>query len=122
MIIERNGVVFFPTDEDYSDHPAFQALKSVSLGDVRLPNGFFLKEEQGKQYVLPATREEREAMILKAFPHTSREALDSFCLPSLSDDHKCDNIECFKLKPHHICMKGFDGAVHQYGCACVLIE
>ena len=42
MAVERNGVVFFNSDEKYPDHPAFKALEGVSLGDVRFPFGFFL--------------------------------------------------------------------------------
>jgi hypothetical protein len=41
MAMERNGIVFFDLTEKYDDHPAFKALKEVSLGDVRFPFGFF---------------------------------------------------------------------------------
>ena len=119
MMRERNGVLFFPIDEDFKDHPAFKALQSVSLGDVRLPDGFFLREENGKKYVIPATKEERRAMLRKAFPNMTPEAFDAFCLPSVFDFRRCeDNGECHQLKPRHRCERGFDPENHQYFCAC----
>jgi hypothetical protein len=51
----RNGLLLFPADEDFSDHPVFNELTTVSLGDVAVPYGFFLNEDNGTKYVVPAS-------------------------------------------------------------------
>jgi hypothetical protein len=58
MAMERNGVVFFDPTAKNDDHPAFKALKAVSLGDVRFPFGFFLIETLSVRSVslLPASK------------------------------------------------------------------
>src|ERR1700752_3440295 len=68
MIKERNGVTFFESKDDYADHPAFKALSTVSLGDVRFPFGFFLVEEEGKTFVVPGTQEDHRKTLVKVFP------------------------------------------------------
>src|SRR5215471_18852957 len=118
MIIERNGVVFFSDKEDYKDHAAYKELSKVSLGDVRFPSGFFLVDEDGKTFVVPASAEDRRQMILKAFPDAPEAALTSLCYER--DGHCIEG--CAGLRPRHKCMPGFDGSRRQYGCARVGVE
>jgi hypothetical protein len=118
MMIEQNGVVFFSDDKDYKNHAAYRELSKVSLGDVKFPTGFFLVEEDGKTFVVPASEEDRRKMILKAFPDTSEEAIRSFCV--LYEGGCRGN--CAGLVPRRKCMRGFDESRRQYACACVSIE
>src|SRR5262245_60271174 len=104
MMIERNGVVLFPPDEDFTAHKAFRALSTVSLGDVKFTFGFFLVEENGKRYVVPATEEERRTMLLKAFPKITSEEVRAFCIQSGSG---CEG-NCSGLKPHRRCMRVYE--------------
>jgi hypothetical protein len=109
MPINRNGVEFFATD-----HPAFRLLETVSLGDVHFPFGFFIVEEDGERYVLPATAEQRIDMLSKAFPDKARDSFEDPCRngPADSCQGECNDIGSF-------CSKGFDPEVIQFGCACI---
>jgi hypothetical protein len=118
MIIERNGVVFFSENQDYKNHAAYKELSKVSLGDVRFPSGFFLVDEGGKTFVVPASEEDRRKMILKAFPDTPEAAFVGSC------DHRDTGCVggCAGLKPHRKCMRGFEEARRFFACACIIIE
>lgn len=118
MMIERNGVVFFSDDHDYKNHAAYKELNKVSLGDVKFPSGFFLVDDGGKTFVVPATEDDRRMMILKAFPDTPEDAILSFCVVY---DGGCRG-NCAGLLPHRRCMRGCDESRRQYACACVIIE
>jgi hypothetical protein len=113
MSINRNGIEFFTPDEDASDHPAFRLLDTVTLGDVRFPFGFFIVEEDGEKFVLPATAEQRINMLSKAFPDQPRSSWENACRSGVGSSCKgeCDIGE--------ICSRGFDSEVVQYGCACI---
>jgi len=117
-MIERNGVVFFSDAEEYKDHPVGRILSKVSLGDVKRPSGFFLVEEGGKQYVIPASEEDRRRMILKAFPDMPEEALRAFCVLGFGG---CTG-NCAGLRPHRKCMQACDESRRQFACACLIIE
>ena len=117
-MIEQNGVVFFSDDKDYKNHAAYRELSKVSLGDVKFPTGFFLVEEDGKTFVVPASEEDRRKMILKAFPDTPEEAIRSACGMR---NGRCSG-SCAGLKPHRKCMPGADESNRQFACACVIIE
>ncbi|MEU6191493.1 hypothetical protein [Nocardia sp. NPDC047038] len=68
----------FEVGEDHPDHPAFRDLRSISLGDVRFPFGFFIVDEDGQRYVRPATEAEREELLFKVLPDgPSESVLDS---------------------------------------------
>lgn len=67
MPVERNGIVFFELDEKWDDHPSCKELREVSLGDVRFPSGFFIVEENGKKFILPATKEDLLKTMRTAF-------------------------------------------------------
>jgi hypothetical protein len=116
MIIERNGVVFFSEDQDYKNHAAYRELSKVSLGDVKLPSGFFLVDEDGKTVVVPASEEDRRKMILKAFPDTSEEAIRTFCIV---DGGRCRG-DCSGMVPRHQCRRAYEESRRQYACACVV--
>ena len=79
VITERNGLLVFPRGEDHSAHPAVKALKSVSLGDVRFPHGFFLVEADGQWYVTPASEDDRLTRLRKGFPDLSEDLLRRLC-------------------------------------------
>ena len=79
MAMERNGVVFYDPTEKNEDHPAFKALKSVSLGDVRFPFGFFLIERNGERYVLPGTKDDLLKALLTAFPDYPTQSFSGGC-------------------------------------------
>jgi hypothetical protein len=117
MVVERNGILFFPTDEDFSGHPAFEALQTVSLGDVRFPFGFYLVDEDGQRHVVPATEEARAKVLRKAFPEICAEVLAVRCFPN-SSGPGCSG-DCSSLPPIHRCMRAYDGSDLFYSCACV---
>jgi hypothetical protein len=79
MAMERNGVVFFDPTAKNDDHPAFKALKAVSLGDVRFPFGFFLIERNGERYVLPGTKDDLLKALLTAFPDYPTQSFSGGC-------------------------------------------
>jgi hypothetical protein len=54
-------------------------VSKVSLGDVRFPSGYFLVDQDGKTFVLPASEGDRRKMILTAFPDTPEEVLAPSC-------------------------------------------
>jgi len=53
MSKEYNGVTFFAPGEKETDHPAFQKLSKVSLGDVRFPFGFFWSKTVARRWSFP---------------------------------------------------------------------
>src|SRR5215207_693728 len=106
MIVERTGITVFTTNEKYDDHPAFKSLEGVSLGDVRFPFGFFLVEENGKKFVVPATVEDRRKRLLTAFPDIHPEALSESCNPSVWHE-RCEG-GCGKLPSTYMCMRIYD--------------
>ena len=120
MIKERNGVTFFESKEDYADHPAFKALKAVSLGDVRFPFGFFLVKEGGKSHVVPGTQEDHRRMLRRAFPHIDPLALESGpCTPD-SSGPGCHG-GCPGFPTGYVCMRASEDDLGYYGCACIPI-
>jgi hypothetical protein len=116
MAIERNGVVVFEMDEKPGDHPAFKALEGVNLGDVRFPFGFFLRWEDGKRVVIPATEQERRETILKAFPAILPEALRVSCRATVWHE-RCQG-GCGELPPGYFCVRIYDPR-HFFTCGCV---
>jgi hypothetical protein len=114
---ERNGIAVFEVGEDHPDHPAFRELRSISLGDVRFPFGFFIVDEDGQRYVRPATEEERKELLFKVFPDgPSETVLDSnFCY---LHDGKCVAHLCAQIEPPSRCFRGYDESRRQYGCWC----
>lgn len=118
MSKERNGVTFFETKEDYADHPAFKALSAVSLGDVRFPFGFFLVSEGGKSFVVPGTQEDHRKVLLRAFPHIDRMALErGACLPDSMGDG-CHG-GCPNFPTGYFCMRFTAEDLRFFGCGCV---
>jgi len=115
-MFEKNGVTFFPRGGDYKDHPAFVALRSVSLGDVRFPWGFFLVNEGGKAYVLPATEQDHRRVLLQAFPDLPEEALGQSCGLHAEDHLHCGG-SC-RAGPEYDCVPHNHGSY--YGCGCVI--
>jgi hypothetical protein len=115
MMTEHNGLMLFPVDEDFSDHPVFSDLKSVSLGAVRFPHGFFVKQEDnGGKYVIPATPEERASILLNAFPDmTSEEALSAGCGP-YSSGRCLGGCSGFPFR----CVQVFHPTSGFYSCFC----
>jgi hypothetical protein len=117
MPIVRNGVTLMTLEEARDpNNPANKAVAQVNLGDVRFPNGFFIKEKDGKKYVLPATLEDKLKVLRTAFPDAPDPG--NFQTGSCSDvnsvgrcDGVCDSANGF------LCMK-----INQFeffGCACV---
>ena len=117
MPITRNGVEFFATDEDAADHPATRLLATVSLGDVHFPYGFFIREEDGKPFVLPATEEQWLDMLGKAFPERARDSWENRC--RTGSGGRCTG-RCRGLS--EICMRGFESEHVQFACACIRPE
>lgn len=114
MMTEQNGLMLFPADEDFSDHPVFNDLKSVSLGAVRFPYGFFVKEDDGEKYVIPATPEERASILLEAFPDmTDEDASSPGCGP-YSSGRCLGGCSGFPFR----CLKIFSSASGFYSCVC----
>jgi hypothetical protein len=115
MIVERNGIVIFTSEEGYKDHPAVKALEGVSLGDVRFPYGFFLVENNGKRVVIPGTAEDRRQRLLTAFPEIQPEALTATCdLHYTGTGYLCQGA-C----PHlYKCLRLYDDLTRYYACAC----
>jgi hypothetical protein len=121
MAMERNGIVFFNLTEKYDDHPAFKALKQVSLGDVRFPFGFFLVEEDGKKHVIPGTKEDLVKRLLIAFPDYPTPSLTT---PNCSVNAFEDGCEggCEELGITFICRRIYHDPFQYYACACVDIS
>jgi hypothetical protein len=117
-MFEKNGVTFFPRGGDYRDHPAFVALRSVSLGDVRFPWGFFLVHENGKTYVSPATEQDHRRVLLQAFPDLPEEALSQSCRLVTTDEHLHCGGTC-KAGPEYDCVRHVAGG-NYYGCGCII--
>lgn len=116
MAEERNGVIVFAAEEDFSAHPAVEALSTVSLGDVRFPFGFFLVDgDNGKRHVVPATEDDRMKVLLRAYSEISQVALRSACSHSRQG---CDG-GCPRF---HTCRKLYHDATRYYGCACIDIS
>jgi hypothetical protein len=113
MITEHNGLMLFPIDEDFSEHPLFKDLQSVSLGDVRFPYGFFVKENGGARYVVPATPEERGSILLNAFPDMTLEQAQSEGCGSKTGA-TCVNTCDFPFR----CMRVVDQTSGWHGCFC----
>ncbi len=114
---ERNGIAVFEVGEDHPDHPAFRDLRSISLGDVRFPFGFFIVDEDGQRYVRPATEAEREELLFKVFPDGPSEyVLDSD--RCYLHDGKCKDFRCHTVQPPSRCFRGYDESRRQYGCWC----
>lgn len=98
------------------NNSANKAVAQVNLGDVIFPFGFFIKEKDGKKFVVPATSEHRLKVLQTAFPDSSkfqtRACMDVDSLGNCSGE--CDVSEGF------LCVK-----VNQFeffGCACVFME
>jgi hypothetical protein len=118
MVMEKNRVVFFESQQDYTEHRAFKALKDVSLGDVRFPFGFFLVKESGKTFVVPGTQEDHRKMLLKAFPDIDPMAFShGACLPD-PEGLGCHG-GCPGFPAGYFCMRAADEDIGYYGCACV---
>jgi hypothetical protein len=120
MVMERNGIVFFGLTEKYDDHPAFKALKEVSLGDVRFPFGFFLVEEDGKKHVLPGTKDDLLKRLLTVFPDYPTQSLTGICTVSAFQEG-CEG-GCGEMGVTFRCMRIYDDPFHFYACACVDIS
>ena len=118
MIKERNGVTFFESKEDYVDHRAFKALSTVSLGDVRFPFGFFLVEEKGKTFVLPATLEDHRKTLLKAFPDIDPKAFTQGACNPNPEGLGCHG-GCPGFPAGYVCMRALEEDIGYFGCACV---
>jgi hypothetical protein len=121
MPIVRNGVTFLTLEEARDpNNSANKAVAQVNLGDVIFPFGFFIKEKDGKKFVVPATLEHKLKVLRTAFPDSPKDP-GSFQTGSCSDVDSlgncrgvCDSAEGF------LCMK-----INQfefYGCACVSME
>lgn len=117
MSIISNGVEFFTEDEEASDNAAFRTLETVELGDVRFPYGFFIVDEDGERYVLPATAEQRLDMLAKAFPDRPRDSWEDTCRNGIGK--RCRG-ECRRIG--EFCLRGFDSEVIQFACACIRVE
>ena len=112
---ETNGLYLFPPGEDFSEHPVFRALKSVSLGDVRFPYGFFVKQDDGGKYVVPATPEERASILFNAFPDMTPEEL------RWQGCHQVSGNRCQGSCPggHGVlCFATYEPTSNYHGCVC----
>lgn len=121
MMKERNGIVFFDLNEDYSSHPAGKALKEVSLGDVKFPFGFFIVEEGGKKFVRPGTRDDHVQRLLKAFPDYPVELLSGVgrCqIDVFSSPRDCKG-GCPDYPSVYWCVKMFDEGSLYFSCGCI---
>jgi hypothetical protein len=117
MSYEKNGVTFFDDGEKDSNHRAFKELSKVSLGDVRFPFGFFLAEENGKTIVIPATMEDRQKTLLRAFPNIDQRSFSQNCF-SNPFDTGCHG-GCGKMSLGYQCRRMFEGERRFFGCGCV---
>jgi hypothetical protein len=117
MPIVRNGVTLMTLEEARDpNNAANKAVAQVNLGDVRFPNGFFIKEKDGKKYVLPATLEDKLKVLRTAFPDSPDPG--SFQTPACSDVNSVG--DCGRCETGFLCVK-----VNQFeffGCACVPAE
>ena len=120
MIVERNGIYVFTSNEDYKDHPAVMALEGVSLGDVRFPFGFFLVEQNGKTFVIPGTAQDRQKRLLTAFPNILPEALTATCERHLSPNWQ--EVCSGSCPRFYKCMRLYDDVSRYYTCGCVDIS
>ena len=67
--------VFSDRDMQEKDHPAIQALKNVSLGDVKFPYGFRLATEDGKTIVWPLERQDYLDFMYRVNPNLDHDKL-----------------------------------------------
>lgn len=120
MPVERYGVTILDDAEakDMSN-AAVKAVSEVNLGDVRFPFGFFIKEDGGKKFVVPATLEDKMKVLRTAFS-------DYPDLPPDHESHSCNSHGgstcsggCGKLPSGYMCRRVSHPASHFYGCACV---
>ncbi|MBR0869603.1 hypothetical protein JQ633_04475 [Bradyrhizobium tropiciagri] len=119
MAIVRNGITFMTAEEARDpNNPANQALKAVNLGDVRFPNGFFIRDDNGKKYVEPATWEDRLKVLRTAMPDFPDVAPVEMAACHHIGDESCGN-GCGKLSPEFRCLKIHDPSIPFYGCGCV---
>jgi hypothetical protein len=121
MPIIRNGVTFLTFEEARDpNNSASKAVAQVNLGDVIFPSGFFIKEKDGKKFVLPATPEDKLKVLRTAFPDSTKD-LASFQDGSCMDTDSLGNCGNGCDKSHgFFCMKV--NHFEFYGCACVNME
>lgn len=120
MIIERNGIVIFTSNEKYENHRAVKALEGVSLGDVHFPFGFFLVDENGKTIVIPGTEEDRRRIILTSSPYILPEALTVRCERHLSPNWQ--EVCSGSCPQFYKCGRLYDDSSRYYACGCVDIS
>src|SRR5437763_14204987 len=107
MAMERNGVIFM-TDDEAKDpsNPANKAVSEVKLGDVKFPFGFFIREANGKKFVVPATYQDKMKVLRMAFPDIQEDPDDPIQTGSCFDPDSLGRCRgtCGKLKDF-ICVK-----------------
>ncbi|MGO8189393.1 hypothetical protein [Rhizobium leguminosarum] len=110
---EINGYFVFDMGEKAPDHPAILALQGISLGDVRMPYGFELMEENGKKYVVPLTQEQWEHILKAVNPDFDHHTMPNFC--RFVDNENCSTLGC--TTSGYECRKLTGNG--RYVCGCV---
>jgi hypothetical protein len=116
-IIVRNGITFLSKDEARDPaNPAVKAVSAVNLGDVRFPNGFFIRDDNGKKFVEPATWADKLRILRIAFPDFPDDQSFARCEGN-DDGMECiggcsgaPKVQCWKMSSPD---EGF------FGCSCV---
>ena len=116
MPIVRNGVTLLTLEEARDpNNSANKAVSAVNLGDVIFPHGFFIKEKDGKKYVLPATPEDKLKVLRTAFPDSDPGTFQTTSCSDVNSVGRCNGV-CDSSEGL-LCMK-----INQFeffGCACV---
>jgi hypothetical protein len=121
MAMERNGVVIMSEEEARDpNNAANMAVRAVSLGDVKFPFGFFIREKNGKKFVEPATFQDRLNVLRMAFPDFPDDP-DPIQVGSCQedfDDRHCTG-GCGKLSLGFRCVKITHPHSGFFGCGCI---
>lgn len=114
--MRKSGEIVLFDEEDLREgsHEAIQAIKGIQFGDVKMPYGFTLIEEDGRKYVVPMAQEDWLGLMTRVNPEF--------------DHHGEASRSCYQTGPAscnpyycgdgYSCTRQYDPATNSYWCGC----